>query len=119
MKVVVDPGVKAGRRHVMASSVFQDFLRRLGTKWSGVVTVFNTDFWEGRVHTLQVTVAGRGKPWPDMYTLRGPTVDVLTVITDGRRRYVALVEQYRAAAGGRVLSNVAGGIGAGEDVMAA
>ena len=120
MRVVVDPSVKAGRRRVMDSPVFQDFLRRLGgATWSGVITVFNTDFWKGRVHTLQVTVAGKGKPWPDLYTLRGPTVDVLVMITDGRRRYVAIVEQYRAAVGGRVLSNVAGGIDDGESVMAA
>lgn len=119
MKIAVESSVKAGYRHVRDSPVFQDFLRRLGSTWEGAVTVFNTDFWKGSVHTLQVTVAGKGKPWPDLYTLRGPTVDVLVLITDGRRRYVALVEQYRAAAGGRVLSNVAGGIDQGEGVMQA
>jgi len=118
-KVVVVSGVKAGRQRVMGSPVFKDFLRRLGRTWQGAVTVSSTDFWKGRVHTLQVTVAGKGKPWPDLYTLRGPTVDVLFLITDGRRRYVALVEQYRAAAGGRVISNVAGGIEEGEGVMEA
>lgn len=46
--------------------------------------------------------------------LRSPTVDVLTVLTDGGREFVVFVRQFRPAVGDYVISNPAGGIDQGE-----
>lgn len=50
--------------------------------------------------------------------LRGTTVDVLTILTDGREDYVLFVEQARLPAGGMVLSNPSGMVEDDGDIAA-
>jgi hypothetical protein len=110
VKLELRPHLRTLRRQVEQSKVLSDWKASGAGNMPGTVTVNDIDEWGGEIHSLHVTIHRKGDPWPVRSTLRSPTVDVLTFLTDGRQRHVALVNQYRPAVGMYVLSNVAGGI---------
>jgi 8-oxo-dGTP pyrophosphatase MutT (NUDIX family) len=119
VKIVIGAGVPLSPQEVKKAPVFQNWADRLPPNWSRVVVTINgADIWgdSKEIHMLQVTVARKGSKWPAMVTLRSETVDILTIVTDGTKRYVVFVEQVREATGGKVISNAAGGREWGETV---
>jgi 8-oxo-dGTP pyrophosphatase MutT (NUDIX family) len=110
VRILVQQHVGLFAEEVRQAPVFQDWERRLGPGWQGVVTVNEAGVWGGQVHMLQLSVAPVGDPWPSQITLRSETVDVLVIYTDGRDAgWVVLLRQYRPATGSVVYSNAAGG----------
>jgi ADP-sugar diphosphatase len=71
------------------------------------------------IHLVAEIYDEAGKRLPGAVFLRGYTVDVLTIISDGNREYVVLVNQPRVAVGGLVLSNPSGMIDGHEGVAVA
>lgn len=110
MQIILGAGVTQPETLIVNSPVFKDWAARQGAEWQGTITISDIDFWGGEVHSLQVTIKGDDDPWPSKILLRSETVDVLVIVTDGERRYVIFVEQYRPALGAQVISNVAGGV---------
>jgi len=109
MKINIGPGVGLSASEIAQAYVFQEWVDSLHSTWRGEVTINAIDQWKGEIYAIQMTVAREDNPWPVPITLRSETVDVLTVITDGNQQWLVFTEQYRDAAGGMVVSNVAGG----------
>lgn len=83
----------------------------------GRVTVYATYAWDSEIRMIQMGVMHGG--FENAVFLRGPTVDMLTVVTDGVKRFMVHVEQPRVAVGQVVRSNPAGMVDAGESPVTA
>lgn len=69
-----------------------------------------------QIYRLFIEQRTPGKQWPAYFVMCGPTVDVLTVLSDGAgTEYVVFVKQPREAVAEPVLSNPAGFIDEGEE----
>lgn len=112
MEIVIGKGVPFSEEQLLDSRAFQRWLEVLPEGRHQQVIVNDVDFWGGDIHSLHVT--SDGKRWAERFTLRSETVNVLTIVTDGKRRLVVFVGEYRASVGRVIKSNVAGGIGANE-----
>lgn len=124
MKVTLVKGIEHKLRAIQASPVWKDWRRRLGPHWQGRVVVNAIDEWKNQIHSLQLTVQRKKKPWAEPITLRSETVDVLVTVTDDPNNtlanlYVVLIQQWRDAVGRNVTSNVAGGKAWDETIEAA
>lgn len=108
MKITMGPGVQITLAELQESLLFQDWARREVESVQEVV-VTSADTWGGELRMVQMRATALRHPWPHTVTLRSETVDVLTEITDGTRRWVVFVNQERIAAGCRVTSSPAGG----------
>ncbi len=111
MQVKRGPGVKTPVDRIMSSRPFIDWENMIGRNARGEIEVLDVDEYGGEIHSLVVKITPHGAPWPIRTILRSPTVDALTILTDGRHHHVVLVEQYRPSVGLTVLSNPAGGMG--------
>jgi 8-oxo-dGTP pyrophosphatase MutT (NUDIX family) len=104
--------VQISEQQIRDSALFRDWLSRLDPGWSGTVTVNEVDVRDHQLWLAQLTVQADDRRYPSKLVLRSETVDVLTVLTDGKRSYVIFLYQERlAAGGGLVVSNPAGGKG--------
>lgn len=112
MKVLCAPNVEHSARQVQASTLFARWARRLRRTTLGTVMVYKTFAWGGEIRMIQMGV--QRPEFEEAVFLRGPTVDMLTVVTDGRNRFVVHVEQPRIPVGQVVRSNPAGMVDTGE-----
>lgn len=117
MDVVCAPGVPTSVRQVQRSALFRSWSDRLRRTRVGRVTVYATYEWGGEVRMIQMGVHHGG--FENAVFLRGPTVDMLTIVTDGARRFMVHVEQPRVAVGQVVRSNPAGMVDTGESPVTA
>jgi 8-oxo-dGTP pyrophosphatase MutT (NUDIX family) len=108
-------------KFIYDSRLFQEWARRLDPSRPVDVTVTKAGIWgePAEVHLLQITHATKDDPWPHVLMLVPPSVDVLTMATDGVNYFLFFVEQYRPAVGARIISNVAGGTEWGDPEAAA
>src|SRR6266702_4191628 len=117
MKVVCAPSVAEPVSIVRQSTLFDNWARRLRSTKIGEVMVYAVHGWGGEIRMLQLGVE-YGK-FRHAVFLRGPTVDMLTIVTDGRARSIVHVEQPRVAVGQVVRSNPAGRVDTGESAATA
>ncbi len=119
MKIHIGSDVGLTEKMVRESALFQAWAGRAGEVNYHQIRVVAADVWGGHVQKLMLAVLIEGESWSHYFTLRSDTVDVVTVITDNERSVLAFTEQYRPAAGARVMANVAGGIEFGEGPLEA
>lgn len=117
MDVVCAPGVQTTPRQVQRSALFSSWSRRLRRTPVGRVTIYASYAWGGEIRMLHMGVQHGG--FENAVFLRGPTVDMLTIVTDGTKRFVVHVEQPRVAVGQVVRSNPAGMVDTGESPVTA
>lgn len=117
MDVVCAPGVQPSARQVQQSSLFRSWSGRFRRTRVGRVTVYATYARGGEIRMLHMGVQ-QGE-FENAVFLRGPTVDILTIVTDGDTRFMVHVEQPRVAVGQVVRSNPAGMVDTGESPVTA
>lgn len=113
MKITCAPGVRHAIGEVRRSTVFVNWARRQGRRQLQV-TVYATYAWGGEIRMIHMGVVKPKSTFEEAVFLRGGTVDMLTIVTDGNRRYLVHVEQPRIPVGQIVRSNPAGMIDKGE-----
>lgn len=112
MEIVIQAATDLTEQEIRESQLFKDWLSRVPAGRHTRVVVNDVHERGGAIRSLHLTMVGDKRS--ERFILRTPTVDVLTILTDGEREYIAFVEQYRASMGARVMSNIAGGIDDGE-----
>jgi len=113
MKFHVHADTRLSDEQIRQSTLFLSWLTEQRVPVAEVM-VNGVGYWDNDVQMLQLAVKVEGGKWWEYFQLRLPTVDVLTMVTDGTRRRVVFVRQYRPALGQWILSNPAGGIDRGE-----
>jgi 8-oxo-dGTP pyrophosphatase MutT (NUDIX family) len=113
MKVTCAPGVRLTKRQVVDSTLFRQWMQHNSDRPIVEVTIYAT-YWGGPIGIIQMGVKVKGLNYEEAVFLRGPTVDMLTVVTDDRRRFIVHVEQHRLPVGQIVRANPAGMVDKGE-----
>lgn len=117
MKVQCAADVRQSPREVQRSALFSNWAAHLRRTEVGTVTIQGVYAWGGEIRMLQMGVEYGG--FNNAVFLRGATVDMLTVVTDGNSRFIVHVEQPRVAVGQVVRSNPAGMVDTGETLVVA
>ena len=127
MKFVVRSGVGFTAKQIQASRLFQDWYVKYQPERGRIVrkvVIVEAAAWVkggpiSVINMIATTVYSKvrtDRNWDGQggieqtiwITLVPPVVDVLTIVTDGTRKYVVYVEQFRPAVGEWVLSNPSG-----------
>lgn len=116
MKVVCTTS-SATLAQVRKSRLFNNWAKRVHDWDISQVTVVDAFSWGGEVRMLLMRVTYGG--YDHAILLRGSTVDILTIVSCDKRRYLVHVEQPRVAVGQVVLSNAAGMVDGDEHVAVA
>jgi len=107
VEIRISAGVEASLSEVTKAPVFQDWTQRLSSDWQGEVTVNAVRLKSDTISMIQMTVSCESS----YITLRSETVDILSIVTDGAKRFVVFVKQERDSVGSQaVVSNPAGGL---------
>jgi hypothetical protein len=118
MRVICTTAVRQPAKAVQQCALFRSWVERFKkTSAVGTVTIYATYAWGGEIRMIQMGVEFNGEE--QAVYLRGGTVDMLTVVTDGSTRCVVHVDQPRVAVGQKVRSNPSGMVDGGESRAAA
>ncbi|HEU5122085.1 MAG TPA: NUDIX domain-containing protein [Candidatus Saccharimonadales bacterium] len=112
MRLTVRAATHLTPQQIRESPLFKKWTSSLNDDRHQRVVVNDIDVRGGEIHTLHLTVDGKG--WPERLTLCAETVNVLVILSDGARKRIAFVSRYCAGVGHRVLSNPEGTVREGE-----
>lgn len=111
-RVTCNPGVESTPDQVTQSRLYRDWYGGFRPGWAiEEVEVQAVRLWKGSLYMIFMVATatdplGQSQSVPVL--LRGHTVDILALVTDGPSEYVVLVEQPRVPAGAMVLANPSG-----------
>ena len=106
MRVRCAGDVRHSVREIRGSTLFRRWEERVSRVDIDEARVLATYAWNGEIRMVQMEVEYGG--FNNAVLLRGGTVNILTVVTDGVRRCVVHADQYRLPVGQVVRSNPSG-----------